>query len=370
MPSDEGQDNPAPGQYDEKPKHANQPKQPLEEHRKDLLHDGSAPYTHVKYEKHKVDHRSLNYGNSRGRKLRKSHESHERSPSLASAYYRRVEGSNEVGPSSHKSHASVAVHDFAIKNARTRSDQDGITTNREELNTDTAILNTSEPDSKNFVSRAPTFAHHTIAKSTAEGNFIHHRDTFALVKKRPKHQIQSKILSRPIVFNILQFVDHENYLSMRLLSRSWNKVVDSVKPPHFPAVYRLPSESILKIYIHLLGCGGSSTSPAFAPVKDFNNARHTCRAWMAASLDKRLLAWTFLRMGRWNSLCRNIPELMDQNETRDDDPDILWRMSLLLAKECKQDGKSVSLSDHNIFIDKQLDGASDSNSTIINNAQQ
>ena len=89
---------------------------------------------------------------------------------------------------------------------------------------------------------------------------------------------------------------------------------------------------------------------------------------MAASLDKRLLAWAFFRMGQWSSLCRCIPELMDQTEAEEADPQMLWRMSLLLAKECKlssQDNKTSTAAKHDVLIDRQLDGASDHISTSI-----
>lgn len=180
-------------------------KQSLVGSQRDSPRDNSKSSGPMKYEEQRASQRSLNSSNARGRKLHQSQESHERS-------------------AAYDSHTNVAVHDFAMDDSRTRSDVDGIAANSEKPSVETATSTIKRPDCNAAVSRAPTFAHHIIAKSAANGNFIYHQDTFALVKKRQKQKqkngSRSNTPPQPIVSNILNFTDHQTYLSMRLLSRS------------------------------------------------------------------------------------------------------------------------------------------------------
>ncbi|KAK5988578.1 hypothetical protein PT974_10062 [Cladobotryum mycophilum] len=59
----------------------------------------------------------------------------------------------------------------------------------------------------------------------------------------------------------------------------------------FPMSMRLPTEIIQQIY-HLL-----------SPV-DFNAARHSCRSWYMASVDRALLTRMLKQGGWWSSLLR------------------------------------------------------------------
>lgn len=355
MFSKEDQDEVVSRQYDEKckqSKHRGQPRRLLKGYQRNSIYGASELHTRRQQREVTSGQRLLDDGNPRGRKLIQSHESHKRSRFVSSASSREAENSTEIKPSSCDSPASIAVHDYTVGNITKRFDLDVIASN---TNTEAPIFDFYKPDGNVSILRAPTFAHHNIARASAEGNFVHHRDTFALARKsrNQKHQNRSKIPPQPIIFNMLQFIDHQTYLSMRLLSRSWNKVVDRAKPPHFPPVYRLPSEIILNIYVHLLRKEGSKASVFSASVNDFNNARHTCRAWMAASLDGRFLTWVFLQFGWRNTLLKYIPELMDQTEVREDNPEILWRMSLLLARECRLLSRKTSMGvDHVVSIDR------------------
>ena len=235
MRSDEDRRNVASEQCKDKSirlEYLNQPKQSLGEHQRDSPHEHSRPSGPIKYEEQRASQRSLNGSNARGRKLHQSQESHERSRFVSSASYRYREDSKDVKVAAYDTQTSVVVHDFAVDNIRTRSDLDGIAANSKEPKIASAISSVNEADHNTtmllnslcfqHMSRAPTFAHNTIAKSVANGNFVHHQDTFALVKTRQKHkhQSQSKIPPQAVVSNILQFMDYQTYLSMRLLSRS------------------------------------------------------------------------------------------------------------------------------------------------------
>lgn len=76
-----------------------------------------------------------------------------------------------------------------------------------------------------------------------------------------------------IVNTVLSYLSFEAYKALRLVCRRWNS---SLPQPHFPASYRLPREILKHIYSFLLPC-------------DFDAARHTCRAWFLASLDRKIL---------------------------------------------------------------------------------
>lgn len=84
---------------------------------------------------------------------------------------------------------------------------------------------------------------------------------------------------------LLPYLDIDSLNSLRQACRSWDTAIDNVAPPRFPVSYCLPNEIIQQIFQYL-------------PPKAFNAARHTCRDWMRASLEKKLLI-TQLRRGGW-----------------------------------------------------------------------
>ncbi|KAF2683493.1 hypothetical protein K458DRAFT_478370 [Lentithecium fluviatile CBS 122367] len=94
-------------------------------------------------------------------------------------------------------------------------------------------------------------------------------------------------------------------------------------PEDYPASYRAPNEMLQHIYQYL--------SP-----KDFNAARHTCRSWMRASLDKNILATMLQRGGWWSSA---EADLEKRNRVTSRSPSAIpaseeWFISQRLSREC------------------------------------
>jgi hypothetical protein len=87
------------------------------------------------------------------------------------------------------------------------------------------------------------------------------------------------------------YLDTTAWKSLRLANRAWYLALSVAAPPTFPRSYHLPVEVLQHIYDYL--------SP-----KDFNAVRHTCRHWMRASLDKKLLN-VMLGRGGWLSGAKN-----------------------------------------------------------------
>lgn len=70
--------------------------------------------------------------------------------------------------------------------------------------------------------------------------------------------------------SLLSYLTFEDYKNLRLVCRRWNS---ELPRPRFPAVHSLPQELLQQIYARLSPC-------------DFDAARHACRAWYLASLDR------------------------------------------------------------------------------------
>ncbi|KIW17706.1 hypothetical protein PV08_04901 [Exophiala spinifera] len=81
---------------------------------------------------------------------------------------------------------------------------------------------------------------------------------------------RSGFLPPSVVSGILRFLSSEDYKALRLVCRLWNTALPS---PKLPVVVRLPREILQHIYSYLLPCG-------------FDAARHTCREWYLASLNR------------------------------------------------------------------------------------
>ncbi|KIV95375.1 hypothetical protein PV10_03039 [Exophiala mesophila] len=123
--------------------------------------------------------------------------------------------------------------------------------------------------------------------------FLGHRDTFARLLHRQLFEsdeedestespyTSSRRLSTtvmawlpyPVLSLILRYTSFEGYKSMRLVCRQW---YNDLPPPSFPAIHRLPQETIQQFLSYL------------DPV-DFDAARHTCASWFFASLNWRIL---------------------------------------------------------------------------------
>jgi hypothetical protein len=119
------------------------------------------------------------------------------------------------------------------------------------------------------------------------------------------------------------YLDTVAWKALRLSNRAWYLALSAVAPPRFPLSYHLPVEIVQHVYDYL------------GP-KDFNAARHTCRNWMRASLDKNLLL-AMLSRGGWLSGAENsvnairatvphVPVTALQSEE--------WSLSQHLSRQC------------------------------------
>ncbi|QRC93705.1 hypothetical protein JI435_039020, partial [Parastagonospora nodorum SN15] len=134
------------------------------------------------------------------------------------------------------------------------------------------------------------------------------------------HYGSSKI--RTLVILLLPFLDISAYKSLKLTSRVWYCTLNLVAPPRFPASHRIPIEIIQHIFNYL-------------HPREFNAARHTCRCWMRASLDKGLLS-SMLERGGWSSGA--IVDLKRKMHTHDTHGSLVqskeWLLSQYLSRQC------------------------------------
>ncbi|KAL8663629.1 MAG: hypothetical protein Q9202_003699 [Teloschistes flavicans] len=142
-----------------------------------------------------------------------------------------------------------------------------------------------------------------------------HRDTLAtLGLQRVK---RSKDLPINVFAGTARYIDFETYKSVRLACRGWSAAITHVRPVRFSPTYSLPAEIVKCIFDHL--------SPL-----DMDAARHTCRKWMIASLEHRLLAQVLKQAG-----FRTAVEADSAlNEELGHPTGGEWRLSKRLATEC------------------------------------
>jgi hypothetical protein len=150
-------------------------------------------------------------------------------------------------------------------------------------------------------------------------------DGYALeLVARPNHQARTAQSDANIAAFLCPYLDAATRKALRSTCRAWLSALDAVAPPKFPASYNLPTELLQHIF-ELLG------------PKDFNAARHTCRNWMRASLDKSLLVAMLQRGGWWTStehdLERNQTSTSVSNSTSES-----WFLSCRLSRECALSG--------------------------------
>ncbi|RAR12752.1 DUF221-domain-containing protein [Stemphylium lycopersici] len=118
--------------------------------------------------------------------------------------------------------------------------------------------------------------------------------------------------------------DSTNSKALSLANRAWYMALCVAAPPRFQKSYHLPVEILQHIYDYL------------GP-KDFNAARHSCRDWMRASLDKNLLI-TMLNRGGWMSsvdqsnLAAHAAAMGPDITTVSPSPE--WSLSRRLSREC------------------------------------
>ena len=151
--------------------------------------------------------------------------------------------------------------------------------------------------------------------------FGDHRDTFAILGLR---HLQSRRVELPAEFwqGLLQYIDYDTYLSVRLSCRCWSIAISDAYPLHMPSTAsHLPLEVLQNIY--------ESLDPV-----DFNAARHTCRVWMKHSLDVRPLDST-LKRGGWGGAALADKELRERKcRILPDNVDLAYLLSKRLAMEC------------------------------------
>jgi hypothetical protein len=111
--------------------------------------------------------------------------------------------------------------------------------------------------------------------------------------------------------------------ALRGTCRAWYAAIDLIEPVPFPVAYRTPNEILQQIYKYL------------GP-KDFNAARHTCRNWMRASLNKIMLAVMLQRGGWWSSVEANLQK-RSHIATHGQSTALMseeWFLSRRLSREC------------------------------------
>ena len=165
----------------------------------------------------------------------------------------------------------------------------------------------------------------TFDRSIDLTKFGGHRDTFAVLGFR---ELQRHRVGLPDLFfsQIVQYLDFDTYKAVRLFCRSWSASITTARPITFPPVSMLPAEILEKIYVEL------------SPV-DFNAARHTCRSWMIAGLEERLLT-LMLSRGGWLGAMKADKALREQSqeqrnaERRESVVNDDWFLSKRLDTEC------------------------------------
>ncbi|KAF1971464.1 hypothetical protein BU23DRAFT_183013 [Bimuria novae-zelandiae CBS 107.79] len=136
---------------------------------------------------------------------------------------------------------------------------------------------------------------------------------------RPTLSLIISVLSK----GLLPYLDRNCRKALRSTCKEWCAAIDGLDPPKPPASRRAPTEILHHIYKYL------------GP-KDFNAARHTCRHWMGASLDTKLLCTMLERGGWWSSTEAAVvrranltsPESCLVNRKNP------WLLSRLLSREC------------------------------------
>lgn len=120
---------------------------------------------------------------------------------------------------------------------------------------------------------------------------------------------------------LLPRLDFAAQKALRLTNRAWYRTLHTLSPPTFPPSYRIPIEIVQQIY-------------AYLGPKDFNAARHTCSAWMRASLHRTLLM-AMLRRGGWSSSAETASDTTQGSpdarcSSRSDE----WTLSRYLSRQC------------------------------------
>ena len=157
--------------------------------------------------------------------------------------------------------------------------------------------------------------------NSVDMNFGAHRDTFAILGLRRKRILGPEL---PATFfkRLLNYIDFDAYLALRLSCRCWSAGITQTRPVVMPSVYKVPAEILENIYAYL------------SPV-DLNAARHTCRAWMIGSLEEKLLTRVLKEGGWWRAAKADMDlhEELKGHRTADSITEE-WLLGKRLATEC------------------------------------
>ena len=164
------------------------------------------------------------------------------------------------------------------------------------------------------LSRTGTYASMDLDK------FGGHRDTFAMMGLRRLH---NRAVDLPHAFwqSLLCFLDFGTYKALRISCRNWSQAVTRARPIAMPYGNLLPSEILEKVYAQL------------EPI-DFDSARHTCRAWMIASLEEKLLISMLQRAGWWAASQCDMARYTQVEGRKLSMVSAAWLLSKRLATEC------------------------------------
>ena len=193
----------------------------------------------------------------------------------------------------------------------------------------------SDPAQTRWGYNSPSSIHRVSSPPVLGPGLSQTRDTFALLQQRSRSRTRiyprGPSISRagfedlpfPAMLQLAALLDHRSYLAARLTCQSWCIALTHARPLGFPPAFRLPAEIVQAVYEHL-------DDPA-----DFDAARHTCRSWMAASLEPRLLE-SMLQKGGWWASWSNEKVRQEQSQRHahvNEEDDEIWTMSTALARE-------------------------------------
>jgi hypothetical protein len=151
-------------------------------------------------------------------------------------------------------------------------------------------------------------------------------EDFPTLADSPARQIVSSNpfdLDAIVTTFLLPHLNTSSRNAMRLVCRSWHSKLDHIVPPRFPPSYSVPTEILQQVYSYL-------------GAKDFNAARHTCRNWMRASLNKSLLVTMLYRGGWWSGAASALKQrdLMSNLAPESESTSEEWFLSRSLSREC------------------------------------
>ncbi|OAG00431.1 uncharacterized protein CC84DRAFT_1155234 [Paraphaeosphaeria sporulosa] len=173
----------------------------------------------------------------------------------------------------------------------------------------------------------------SLREDSEDFNMLHrvHFDTFSFDDIAVVHSLSDEssaapsanrsLLSSALAAVFITYLDGASLEALRSTCKEWRAAIDRNTPSRQTASHCLPTEILHNVFRYL------------GP-RSFNAARHTCRHWMRASLDRKLLR-TMLERGGWLSYVENLhtANLADHQPTPSNASN-LWSLSRMLSREC------------------------------------